>query len=272
MTTSSTPKKALRVLALAVPIFAIFATGVVVLALALGFYRGTAITDRGTLTLACLCSLIVGLFLLAFHMKHWTAVVPCKNRQAVIATCRALLKDLGYEVHMKSNDELVSRPSFRALLLGGRIHVEGAGNEVKISGPKMFVEIVRRRLRVHCHLTQAEQTPRDARVHHGDRLLKRVQISVRLTPQQWHNLGQGILQQLGAAGAEVFCEVHVMAQSQEGIRESLVDGPLRDWLQQRHLQAEVHKDHARWDEPLARTPSMDLTETQVESLGCERAL
>jgi hypothetical protein len=257
---SFSPRQVLCVLALAVPVLAIFAIGAALAAWLIALYRDTAINDRLTLALASICSLIVGLFLLVFHIKHISVLVPCKNRQSFMTTCRAALKDLGYEVHWKANDQLVSRPSFRALLLGGRIHVDAKGDEVRISGPKVFVEILRRRLRVHSHLAGTEQS---RRLRHGDRLLKRVQISLRFTPQQWGDVGEAVLETLSAEGADVYCEVHLMAQSKDGIPESFVEGPLRDWLKQENIQAEVHKDHVRWEEPLDRTAELEMTDTHL---------
>jgi hypothetical protein len=264
---SRLPSKALCIVALAVPILVVFAAAVALLALVLAHFRDTALDESGTLTLACICALVAGLFFLVFHCKHETVVVPCKDRPTFLMSCRAVLRDLGYEVHMKSTDELVSRPSFRSLLLGGRIHVEAARHEVTLSGPKVFVEILRRRLRVRSHLASAEQRLRDPRIHHGDRLLKRVQISLRFTSGQWSEVGQVVLDQLSAEGCEISCEVHLMAQSPEGIRESLIDGPLRDWFKEGNIHAEVHKDHARWEEPLSRTAPEPMA-GQVEEARC----
>jgi hypothetical protein len=245
------PRTILCVLAFAVPVFAVFCLGVLLLAILIAYYRGTAIDDTGTVTLACCCSLIAGLFFLVFHVKHETAILPLKDRKIFLADCRAVLGDLGYEVDVLPGDRLVSRPSFRALLLGGRLHVDASGEDARLSGPKVFVEIVRGKLRLNSHLARVEKSWRDSRCRQGDRLLKRLQISLRVSPQQWGAVSQGVLAELTAAGAQVVCQVDMMAHSDNGIRESLIDGRLREWFRRENLQANIHKDHVRWDEPVA---------------------
>jgi hypothetical protein len=263
------PRKALCVAGFAFPIVAVFAFGLFLLASLFAWYHGTPIDDGSNVTLGGVCVLIAGLFLIVFHVKHETIALPCKRQEAFLATCRLLLRDLGYEVQHKPSGELVSRPSFRALLMGGRIHVDAAGADARITGPKVFVEILRRRLRLHSYISNAEQSMRDSRTRQGDRLLKRVHISLRVMPQQWNQVGDSLLKKLTAEGAEVYCEVHLMAQSDEGLRESFVEGPLREWLKQENIPAELRKDHVRWELPLGNTHLLTSSEeTQVDMPGC----
>jgi hypothetical protein len=195
-----------------------------------------------------ICGLIAGLFVVVFHVKKESTLIPFKNRQDFLAACHVVLKDLGYEVAAKSDDHLVSWPSFRALLLGGRIDIQPFANEARINGPKMFVEILRSRLRLHSHIAGVEQTMRDSRaIRLGDRRLKRIQISLRSTPAQWDDVGKAVVRKLVEEGAEVFCEIHLMAQSDEGIRASVIENSIRAWLQQQHIHAEIHKDLSSWD-------------------------
>jgi hypothetical protein len=272
------PKNVLGIVLLAIPILATFAACVLLLAFLLAYYLNTSTLDGGTLTLACLCALVIGLFLIVFHVNHETVLMPCKDRAAFLANCRSVLKDLGYDVHDQSPEELVSRPAFWAMLVGGRIYVDAVGNDMRIAGPKVFVEIVRRRLRLQSLVANVEQSLRDGRLRHGDRLLKRVQISLRVTPEHWSGVGHHVVEQLAAAGAELYCEVHVLAQSSEGIRESFVEGPLRDWLRQENIPTELHKDHVRWDEPPGATAAPagvgavvgNMDSTQVEDHHCGR--
>lgn len=260
--------KGLRVLLLAIPILIVFAVVVLLLAYIIAAYRGSELDDAATLALASSCALIAGLFFVVFHVKSVTIQVPCKNKQAFLRGCRAVLKDLGYELHDRCAEEWVSWPSFRSMLLGGRLHVDARGDDIKITGPKVFVEILRHRLRLQSHVATVEQSMRDSRLRLGDHLLKRVQISLRVTPAQWAEVGHSVVERLAAEGAEVVCEVHLMAHSGEGIRESFVEGELREWLKKEHLVAEVHKDHIRWEEPLPRSEPVNLVDTKVEGMKC----
>ena len=56
------------------------------------------------------------------------------------------------------------------------------------------------------------------------------------------------------SGADVVCDLHLLAGSDQGVSERLIDGPLQDWLRQRTLQSEIHKDLAQWEEPGWRNP------------------
>jgi len=253
-------KKLFRVVVLALPILAAFTTVVCCIAFALAWVRDLPVTDGGNLTLAIVCGLIAGLFFTVFHVKPVTLVVLVRNPQGFLTTCQAVLHELGYEVHLKSPTELASRPSFRAFLAGGAIEVEVAGTHGRISGPKVFVEIVCLLVRLHSHIKSYEQGLRDGRVRHGDRLLKRVQLSMRVTPEQWQELGDSVIKMLAGDGAEVVCEVHLLAQSGEGIRESMIEGPLRDWLRRAQIAVQIHKDHVRWDEPVPRLKLDPITE------------
>jgi hypothetical protein len=249
-------RKVCHVLALCLPMLIAFATVIIPIACTLAWYHGTNPLSNENLPPAVICGLIASLFVVVFHVKRETTLVPFKNRQDFLAACRVVLKDLGYEVAVRPDDHLVSWPSFRALLLGGRIHIQPLVSEGRITGPKVFVEILRSRLRLHSHITGVEQTLRDSRtLRLVDRRLKRIQMSLRPTPAQWEEVGQAVVQKLVDEGAEVFCEIHLMAQSDEGIRESVLEGPIREWLQQEHIHAEVHKDHSRWDDAAPRTVS-----------------
>jgi hypothetical protein len=251
-------RKAFHVVGMCVPMLVAFMALVLPIACTLAWYHGTAPIKNENLLPAVICGLIAGLFVVVFHVKRESTLIPFKNRQNFLAACHVVLKDLGYEVALKSDDHLVSWPSFRAMLLGGRIDILPFANEARINGPKIFVEILRSRLRLHSHIAGVEQNLRDSRsLRLPDRRLKRVQISIRSTPAQWDAVGQAVVRKLVEEGAEVFCEIHLMAQSDEGIRASFIENSIRAWLHQQGIQAEIHKDLTSWDyqapRPLAGT-------------------
>jgi len=261
-------RKAFHIVALCVAVLAAFSFVVLPIAFGLAGYRDTPPTTESNLIPATVCGLIASLFVVVFHVKKETAVVPFKNRKEFLAACRIVLRDLGYEVAEKPDESLVSRPSFRALLFGGRIHIQPLENEGRITGPKFFVEILRNRLRLHSHIAGVEQNKSLSGIRKMDRLLKRVHISLRLTPEQWQGAGDAVIQKLVGDGTEIFCEVHLMAQSEKGIRESLVEGSIRKWLQQEHIQAEIHKDHTRWDAPMARAYPTEEEAMAADDVKC----
>src|SRR5262245_55523800 len=83
-------KKLLRVVVLALPILAAFATVVCCIAFALAWVRDLPVTDGGNLTLAVVCGLIASLFFTIFHVKRVTLVVRVKNPVGFLTTCQAV--------------------------------------------------------------------------------------------------------------------------------------------------------------------------------------
>lgn len=253
-------RKVARVVVLAIPILAAMVTAIVLLALVLAAIRGTEVSGGDNVALACLCVLIAGTFVTVFHVRRETVALPLKNHPTLMEAAKQVLEELGYEVVARSPDQLTSRPSFRALLFGGRIQVSTRGNEARINGPRFFVEILRRRLRLRSHIANAAQMFKDGRGR--ERLLKRVHIGLRFAPQQWEEVGRMVVEQLAVSGADVYCEVQIMAQSETGIRESLVEGEIHQWLRDQGMEAELHKDHARWEETLPDVGVEFLEKTQ----------
>ena len=71
--------------------------------------------------------------------------------------------------------------------------------------------------------------------------LKRVELKMRVTPEQLAQVQANVLAAL-AKEADVVCEVSVLAQSDEGIRQSTIEVQVRDWLDQQGIPCELHKD------------------------------
>lgn len=95
-------------------------------------------------------------------------------------------------------------------------------------------------------MDRAQQPARDGRHRPAERLLKRVELSVRLTGGQEMAAYEQIVQALAGEGAEVVCELQIMAQSEEGIRETVVE-ELREALGKRGVTPEIRKDFPQWD-------------------------
>lgn len=249
-----------RVLVLALPVLLVFAASVLLLALALSWVRGEPLGGRENLLLGVICGLISWLFLAVFHVRRETIRLAVGDRVAFFGRLVPLLEELGYEVKACGADRLVSRPSFRSLLLGGGLQVELIPGEAQVTGPKVFVEILRRRLRLYDHLSRAHQEGLEPRVRPGDRLLKRVEISLRLGGAEGDGVYEEVVGALTRDGAQVVVELHVFAQSEAGIREQTVEEEVRASLKQRGLTAEIRKDHPRWDEPpLPESTPVDVT-------------
>lgn len=237
----------MRIVVLALAFLSLFALSFAAFAWGLSWLRGGDVFSQDQVILALVCNLIAWLFLAVFHLGKETVLLPVPQRGFVERASR-LLQDMGYEITTQTADTLGTRPRFKSLLLGWGIQVHCLGSHARISGPKMWVELFRRRLRWQHHLDLASGGL--SRRRGDDHLIKRVQIQARLSQEQWDAFRAEVLEPL-AQQADLVCEVNLLAQSETGIRESLVDGPVRDWLESNQVAADIHKDHARLQEPQA---------------------
>ncbi len=236
----------LRVVLLALPVLLAFAATFVLIVVLLGWVPGAADLGLENLSVGVLCALVAWLFLAVFHMKRDSVYLRVGERGTFLERLVRVLEELGYEVTAQGPDQFVSLPSFRSLVMGGRLQVRLEGGTARVTGPRMFVELVRRRMRLVSHTDPAQMNGRDGL---GERLLKRVAIHLRVTGDQWRGIYDEMLRALAREGAEVVCDLHILAQSEGGIREQVIDCEILTRLRERHIDAEVHKDHPQWDEP-----------------------
>jgi hypothetical protein len=106
----------------------------------------------------------------------------------------------------------------------------------------MYLEKLRHRLRVHRLLLRTQQSIREASGRVEERYLQRVQIAVRAPGGQLQAVQDEVVRVLSAAGAEVVCDVTILAHGERGVRESAVDEVVRRWQELGHGRAEVRKE------------------------------
>lgn len=216
---------AVRVLVLSLLTLALFWAAALLLVTLAAWLRGTAPAGAGLLARGAVCGLIAGLFIAVFHLKREVILLRLADRQAFAEHVRAELAELGYVPAVESGDRLVFRPALRSLLFGAAIRVQLGGERATVSGPKVYLEVLRRRLRLHDYVDRASPHPAPAR---GGRLLRRAELSLRASPEQLDGVRAG-LASLRAAGAEVVCQVHVLAWSDAGLPDAAVEDVLRRW-------------------------------------------
>jgi hypothetical protein len=240
------PGKVLRITFLTFPVLLLFAATVLPLALLLTRVPGGSTSVFDNLLLAVLCGLVVWVFVAVFHIRTETTRLPVADRKTFVQRLVLVLEDLGYEVFRKGEDRIVSRPGFRSLLLGGGVQVQLEGTTARVTGPKLFVEILRRRVRMQSILDRAQQPMPEDRHRVAERLLKRVQISLRLEGGRGLAAHQQVMAALRREDAQIVCELHIMAQSEAGVRETTIEG-LRDRLEEIGIEAEIRKDFPQWE-------------------------
>jgi hypothetical protein len=233
-----------RVAVLTLPVLLIFTATALPLALLLALVPGASTELSDNLSLAVVCGLVVWLFLAIFHIRPDTLRLPVADRRSFLCRVIPILEELGYEVTRHGDTGVVSRPGFKALLLGGAVRVHLEDDTARVVGPKVFVEILRRRMRLQSYIDRAQQPAREGRHRASERLLKRVEVSVRVPGGQGPGVHAEIVEAL--QGAQVVCELHLLAQSEAGIRETALED-LRDALRQRGVAAEIRKDFPQWE-------------------------
>jgi hypothetical protein len=229
-----------RVLAIALPVMGLF-TGIIVGAAGvLAWWTGSPFDHA--YALASPCSLIAWLFVAAIHFRQEKLVLPVQDRQAFLGRLRAQLKALGYCVKVRQSEQQAFKPSFQALLLGGKIRLHLTEGSAYLDGPRMFLEILRKRLRVQNHLDKDLKVFWDAKRRQNERLLVRTHIAMRVTGKAWQGVCRKITETLQREGADVQCEISLRAHCDEGIRERLVDGMIREWLLQKDIPVVITKE------------------------------
>jgi hypothetical protein len=133
------------------------------------------------------------------------------------------------------------------VLFGCGILVECIDRHARISGPKIWVEALRRRLRVQSFLSTTDGTRHDG-TPIGGALLKRVQIQMRVPAENLESVGRHVVKLLEQE-ATVICQISLLAQSDTGIRESTVELQIRPWLHEQGITADIHKDLAKMFDP-----------------------
>jgi hypothetical protein len=236
-------RAALRVTAISLPVLAAFAATVLPAAAAQALVCDPPLGSAENVCLATVCALIAWLFLAAFHVKHESFAVSFHDRHGFLAQLRTQLKELGYVARRREVDRQVFRPAFQAFLFGGTIRVRVKDRTAYVSGPKLSLEILRKRLRMHNHLRNDMRTFWDAQRRRGGQVLKRVQITMRVNGPQGQAVYNDIAAVLAREGAEVLCDVSLLAQSDSGFPDSTVDVLIRDCLAREKIPAVIRKEH-----------------------------
>lgn len=227
----------LRVLILAVAALALFGMTALVWALPLA-WMGLA---SGVVANAVLCGLVVWLFIAIFHVRRETLTLDVPERQPFLLRLRRELLELGYETDPTGEEHFTFRPRFTAFLFGGAVEVQLMGTKAAICGPRTTLDRLRKRFRLLNHVSSAHLAVVDTR-NRGKLPLRRVQIGMRVPTYQWAAVLHHVVEVLQEEGAEVACEVSVLAHSEGGILDSTVEGIIRDWLRRKEIPATIHKE------------------------------
>jgi hypothetical protein len=223
---------------------------------ALSFLQGTDFLGSQNAFIASVCAVIAWFFVAFFLFGKETITMPVIDSEGFLKNARRALREMGYDVTNSSERSVRTRHGFQLLLFGRGIRVRCTDTQATLSGPKLWVDALRRRLRVqNCldstELSLSELTQRNA-AERGV-VLKRVQLQMRVPAARLEEVTRNVVAPLADEG-EVLCEVTLMAQSSSGIREATVEEQIRPWLLVNGITADIQKDSIM----MAEAPSTTL--------------
>jgi len=234
---------------------------------ALSLWQGSALFENENLFLSLTCAIIAWLLLAIFLFGKETIYLPVHQTANFLGNARQVLEEMGYEVTSQSGSALATRHMFHFLFVGRGIRIQCQDKQARLTGSKIWVEMLRRRLRVQNYLSSSEIALHDSVVRGPCVLLKRVQIQMRVPPEKLAEVNRHVLQVLSRE-AEVVCEVSILAQSDNGLRESTLENQVRTWLNEQGIAAEIRKDLAKMSES---TANFYLPEINVANLALRPA-
>jgi hypothetical protein len=83
--------------------------------------------------------------------------------------------------------------------------------------------------------------PGKVKIVQGERRLDRVRIVLHVKWEDWNEIYNDVIDPLARDGAEIFCDVNILAQGDGVIKENTVELVIREALAQRGIAAEIHK-------------------------------
>jgi hypothetical protein len=211
-----------------------------VIAFIIAWLWGAIWIEPPVMAIASVCGLIGWLFVAVFHLRSETHSMPFTQRTQFIAKTKTVLSEMGYVLIGQQADEMKFRPRFHAYLFGGGINVKILEQEAKLTGPKMSLEIFRRGFRIANHGQRVQYYLQDKKKY-TDNVVKQVELQLWLEAEQLEPVRKHLVDIL-EKDAQFSCELKIVVQSDSGIREDLLDGELREWLEYRGIAVEIRKD------------------------------
>jgi hypothetical protein len=81
-----------------------------------------------------------------------------------------------------------------------------------------------------------------AKIVKGERRLNRVRISMYVKWEDWNDIYNEVIDPLAKEGADLTCQVIVIAQGDSAIRENTVELGIKESLSQRGIKADIQTD------------------------------
>ena len=73
----------------------------------------------------------------------------------------------------------------------------------------------------------------------GERRVSRVRISTRIPWENWHDIYNEVIDPLAREGANIICDVVILAKGEDAIRENIVELGIKESFSQRVINADI---------------------------------
>ncbi len=152
-----------RILGLTLAALAVFGLTALVIAVLLSLVRGTPIDAPETVAMSSAAALAIWLIIARFHIKRSTIVINFHDRDIFFEKVKVQLGELGYEIGKQTENIVVFRPAFHSRLFGGNISMESDVGTALLTGPKVYLERLQKRLRNITFLEPLQRSLAEAR-------------------------------------------------------------------------------------------------------------
>src|SRR5262245_27204036 len=185
---SALPAMTFRVLALALLVITVFGGTALGATALVAWIQDTSVSRVDTLYLGIVCGLLAWLITAAFHIRHECICVPVRDREAWLETLTHELREMGYRPASRRHNTLVFEPHFQALLFGGAIRVRVRLDRADITGPRMYLDLLRQRLRMETYVAKEQKALLDSKQPRAERRVRQVEIVVQVPHEQWQDV------------------------------------------------------------------------------------
>lgn len=226
-----------RILAVSVNTLLVFGLTTLVAAFLVSCLHGNALATPVNFYLGIICGLIISLFISIFYIKRESISLPVHDPAAFLSRVRSEIEDLGYELKSTSPQHLQFKPPFQSTLLGGGFQVELKGDRARVTGPKVYLEKLRYRLRMQSHIGNVQKNAAEICLPVPGKCLQHVHLSLKIDGPQWQSLHQDVLALLDRLGAQVSCAMQFQVQCDQP--SSTIELQVRDLIKKHGLQTKT---------------------------------
>jgi predicted AAA+ superfamily ATPase len=86
---------------------------------------------------------------------------------------------------------------------------------------------------------KTDQKSGGVRIVEGERRLSRVRIQMRISWENWNDIYNEVIDPLAKEGADVLCDLNILAKGDDMIRENTVELSIKESLSQRGIKADI---------------------------------